>query len=236
MFENLLPPGVVVVEAFSDIPGEGIFPGEEDFIANAVDGRRCEFVTARRCAREALAMLGYAPTPIRRGPKREPLWPPGVVGSITHTTGFRAAAVAPKTVCASIGIDAEQNAPLPDDVENYIAMAEEREMLVALACAMPDIYWASLLFSAKEAVYKAWYQLTSCRLGFDDARLIIDAEGKFVAKLLIDGLRTNEGQPLRTLAGSFLVAHGLIFTAVTVTSGGSSRSAAWRASQHDETY
>jgi 4'-phosphopantetheinyl transferase EntD len=216
VFENLLPPGAIVVEAFGDIPGEGIFPGEEDLIANAVDSRRCEFVTARRCAREALATLGYVSAPIRMGPKREPLWPPGVVGSVTHTAGFRAAAVAPKTICASVGIDAEQNLPLPDGVEDYITVPDEREMLVALACAMPDIDCARLLFSAKEAVYKAWYPLTGRWLGFDDARLTIDPEGKFVAKLLIDGIRTDEGQLLSTLAGRFLAAHGLISTAVTV--------------------
>src|SRR6202022_3165764 len=92
MIEKLLPHGVVGVEAFEDVPGELSFPGEESLIVNAVEARRREFITARRCAREALAKLGYAPVPIRAGRKREPLWPAGLVGSITHTTGFRAAA------------------------------------------------------------------------------------------------------------------------------------------------
>jgi hypothetical protein len=35
MIEQLLPAGVVAVEAFDDAPGEPVFPGEEDLVANA---------------------------------------------------------------------------------------------------------------------------------------------------------------------------------------------------------
>jgi transposase-like protein len=63
MIGQLLPAGVVAVETFEDVPGEPVFPGEEDLVANAVEVRR----TARRCAREALAKLGYAPVLAERG-------------------------------------------------------------------------------------------------------------------------------------------------------------------------
>jgi 4'-phosphopantetheinyl transferase EntD len=216
MIEQLLPDGVVAVEAFEDLPGEMVFPGEEDLVANAVEGRRREFVTARRCAREALAELGHAPAAIRSGPKREPQWPAGVVGSITHTAGFRAAAVAPRSIFASIGIDSEQNGPLPNGIEESITVAGEPEMLAALDSAFPRTQWSRLLFSAKESIYKAWYPLTSRWLGFEDARLTIDPAGTFAARLLIDGARTDGGPPLTELRGRFLVAHGLIATAVAV--------------------
>ncbi|MDH6264202.1 4'-phosphopantetheinyl transferase superfamily protein [Bradyrhizobium sp. BR13661] len=216
MIEKLLPDGVVAVETFEDVAGEQSFPGEDFLIANAVESRRREFITARRCAREALARLGHAPVPIRAGPKREPLWPAGVVGSITHTTGFRAAAVASQSVLASIGIDTEQNALLPDGVEETITISHEPEMLTALSRSSPGIHWGRLLFSAKEAVYKAWYPLTGRRLGFEDARLTIDPMGTFVATLLVDGTRTDGESPLTALRGRFIVAHGLIATAVTV--------------------
>jgi len=216
MIEQLLPDGVVAVEAFEDLPGEMVFPGEEDLVANAVEGRRREFVTARRCAREALAELGHAPAAIRSGPKREPQWPAGVVGSITHTAGFRAAAVAPRSIFASLGIDSEQNGPLPNGIEESITVAGEPEMLAALDSAFPETQWSRLLFSAKESIYKAWYPLTSRWLGFEDARLTIDPAGTFAARLLIDGARTDGGPPLTELRGRFLVAHGLIATAVAV--------------------
>ena len=218
MIEQLLPDGVVVVETFEDVAGEQCFPGEESLVANAVETRRREFITARRCARDALAKLGHAPVPIRAGPKREPLWPVGVVGSITHTTGFRAAAVASQDVLASIGIDTERNEQMPDGVEETITVAREPEMLAALSRTFPAIHWGRLLFSAKESVYKAWYPLTGRWLGFEDARLTIDPMGSFAAALLIDGTRTDGELPLVALRGRFIVAHGLIATAVTVPS------------------
>lgn len=211
MIEELLPPGVVAVEAFADVPGEPPFPGEEDLIANAVEGRRREFVTARRCAREALAKLGHPPAPIRPGPKREPLWPAGVAGTITHCKGYRAAAVAPLTLLASIGIDAEPNGPLPDGVEESVTVPGEREMLAALQAGDPATHWGRLLFSAKESVYKAWYPLARRWLGFEDARLTIDPAGTFRAELLVDG-------PVTELHGRFTVAYGLVATTVTVPS------------------
>jgi 4'-phosphopantetheinyl transferase EntD len=209
VIEQLLPPGVVAVEAFGDVPGESPFPGEEDLIANAVEGRRREFVTARRCAREALAKLGHSPAPIRTGPKREPLWPAGVAGTITHCAGYRAAAVAPLSVLASIGIDAEPNGPLPDGVEESVTVPGEPEMLAALQAGNPATHWGRVLFSAKESVYKAWYPLARRWLGFEDARLSIDPAGTFRAQVLIDG-------PVRELHGRFIVARGLVATAVTV--------------------
>jgi 4'-phosphopantetheinyl transferase EntD len=218
MIEKLLPDGVVAVETFEDVPGQQSFPGEESLVANAVETRRREFITARHCAREALGKLGYAPVAIPAGRKREPLWPAGVVGSITHTTGFRAAAVASQSVLASIGIDTEQNDRLPDGVEEAVTILEEREMLAALSRAFPSTHWGRLLFSAKESVYKAWYPLTGRGLGFEDARLAIDPAGTFAAKLLVDGARTDGGLPLFEIRGRFVVAHGLIATAVTVPS------------------
>jgi 4'-phosphopantetheinyl transferase EntD len=209
VIEELLPPGVVAVEAFSDVPGEAVFPGEEELVARAVEGRRREFVTARRCAREALGKLGYPAAPIGQGPRREPRWPAGVAGAITHCTGYRAAAVAPLTVLSSIGIDAEPNGPLPDGVEESVTVPGEREMLAALQAAHPATQWGRLLFSAKESVYKAWYPVARRWLGFEDARLTIDPAGTFRAEVLIDG-------PLRVVDGRFVVARGLVATAVTV--------------------
>jgi 4'-phosphopantetheinyl transferase EntD len=214
MIEQLVPAGVVVVEAFQDDPDEPLFPGEEDLVAKSVEKRRREFITARRCAREALAMLGHAPAPIRSGPAREPQWPVGVVGTITHTTNFRAAAVAPQSLVASIGIDAEPNEPLPDGVEDAVVSAGETEMLAKLACAFPTTHWGRVLFSAKEAIYKTWYPLTGRWLGFESARLTIDPKGTFAARLLIDGARKDAKPPLTELRGRFLVAGNLIATAV----------------------
>ena len=151
--------------------------------------------------------------PIRSGPKREPQWPAGLVGSITHTTGFRAAAVAPRSVVASLGIDTEQNEPLPDGVEELITVPGEPEMLAALARAFPAVHWGRLLFSAKESIYKAWYPLTGRWLGFGMPPY--DRPGGHVRGGAADRRRRRDGErPLTQLRGRFLLARGLVATAV----------------------
>jgi 4'-phosphopantetheinyl transferase EntD len=217
MLAGLLPSSVVAVEAFDDVPGEVPFPGEEGLVARAVASRRREFLTARRCARQALAGLGHPATAILAGPRREPLWPAGVVGSITHCAGYRAAAVVRRTDLAGVGIDAEPNSRLPEGVAEQVAFAEEREHLAGLTAAHPVTHWDRLLFSAKESVYKAWYPLTGRWLGFEDARLTFDpAATLFRARILIDGRRTDGGTPLTELVGRFRVERGLLLTAVHV--------------------
>lgn len=217
MIEALLPPGTAVAEAFADRDGEPVFPGEESAVARAVESRRREFVTARRCARTALAALGIPAAPIPTGPNRDPTWPAGVVGSITHCAGYRGAAVAGRGVLASLGIDAEPHAPLPDDVLDAVTVPAERAQLARLAARHPATCWDRLLFSAKESVFKAWFPLTRRMLGFEEAELSVDpAVGTFAARLLVPGTRVDGAPALTGVAGRFLVADALVLTAVTV--------------------
>jgi 4'-phosphopantetheinyl transferase EntD len=142
-----------------------------------------------------------------------------VVGSITHCTGFRAAAVALRTDVASVGIDAEPHGPLPEGVFEPVTVPAERVRLGMLAQARPDVQWGRVLFSAKESVYKAWYPLTGRWLGFEEASLTIDPDdGTFRADLLVDGTRIDGKEPLTALRGRFLADRGLVVTAVTVPS------------------
>jgi 4'-phosphopantetheinyl transferase EntD len=215
MLEQLLAPPVVAVEAFGDDPGDAVFPGEQDLIAKAVVGRRREFVTARRCARDALRALGLPAVPIRTGERREPLWPSGVVGSITHCAGYRAAAVCRAGALASLGVDAEPHAPLPPGVLDSVTTPSDRGRLDALALTHPELHADRLLFSAKESVYKAWYPLTGRWLGFEEADLVIDPDAAtFTAHLLVDH------PALSVLRGRYLIGRGIVLTAVTVAAAG----------------
>ncbi len=218
MIEQLLPPAVVAVEAFADRAGEAVHPGEADLIADAVERRRREFITARRCAREALRRLGHPPVPIRTGTRREPHWPPGVVGSITHCAGYRAAAVAPAAAVAAVGIDAEPDGPLPEGVLAAVTANGDAGLVTELGRQHPGVPWDRLLFSAKESVYKAWFPLTHRRLGFADASLTIDpVAATFAARIHVPGTRRDGGPELTLLHGRYLVADGLVLTAVTIT-------------------
>ncbi len=186
MIEELLPSAVVAVDTREERLDVELFPQELAALGQAVEKRRNEFVTARACARTALEQLGLPPSPIATGERGEPLWPEGVLGSITHCSGYRACALARAGgELAGVGIDAEPNAALPDGVLGEIARVEERPALVELAREEPAVNWGRLLFSAKEAVYKTWFPLARCWLGFEDATLTFDPVAQtFQARLL----------------------------------------------------
>jgi enterobactin synthetase component D / holo-[acyl-carrier protein] synthase len=216
VIDGIVPAEAAAVEAFDDPPGNRLFPGEETAIEKAVDKRRREFITARACARAALARIGVPPGAILRGTKGEPEWPAGAVGSITHCDGYRAAVVARARDMITLGVDAEPHEPLPDGVLGIVASGEEQARLRTLSAAAPDVCWDRLLFSAKESVYKAWYPLARKWLDFGEADLVIDpAAGTFTARLLVPG-PVAEGRELTGFAGRWLVGHGLALTAIAV--------------------
>ena len=216
MIEEILPPGVAAAEAFGDTAPALLFPAEEAAIARAVAKRRSEFATGRACARAALAKLGLPPVPIVPGPRGAPQWPPGVTGSITHCAGYRASAVARLADVASLGLDAEPNAPLPDGVLERIAVPQEQAWLPGLAAAVPGVSWDRLLFCAKESVYKAWFPLTRRWLGFEQAAITVDPQaGTFTAELL-EPAEALDGRRLASFAGRWLARDGLMLAAITV--------------------
>ncbi len=217
MIEEIVPSSAVAVDVRGDRTEVQLFPEEEEIVGRAVGKRRREFVTGRACAREALGGLGIPPCPIAAGKRGEPLWPAGVVGSITHCKGYRACAVASTTDLLTLGIDAEPNEPLPEGILTSVARPEEQPGLAELARAEPEIHWDRLLFSAKESVYKAWFPLAEAWLGFEDARLEIDPRGgSFAARLLVPGPSVN-GVALSGFQGRWLVQDGLVLTAIALS-------------------
>jgi 4'-phosphopantetheinyl transferase EntD len=216
MLAEILSAQVAAVEAFGDVLDIVLFPEEEAALGGAVDKRRREFTTARACARSALAMIGLPPAPIVPGIRGAPQWPPGIVGSITHCTGYRASAVARVQDVLTLGLDAEPDDRLPEGVLDTIATADERARLCALASAAPGPSWDRLLFSAKESVYKAWFPLTSRWLGFEEAAITINpADGTFTARLLVPG-PVLDGRPLTGFTGRWLARDGLVLTVIAV--------------------
>lgn len=216
MLERILPPSVRSASTRSD-PPVVLFPEEAALLPNAVEKRRLEFATIRHCARLALAELGVPAGAILRGVRGAPIWPEGVVGSMTHCTGYRAAAVGRTTEVADIGIDAEVHGPLPEGVLGLITSETERAHLAALASAHPEVHWERLLFSAKESVYKVWSPRTGEWLGFEEASVTFDpVTSTFTARVLVPG-------PLSTLNGRFLVEDGIVVTAIVVETGSPSQ-------------
>ena len=216
MLAGIVPPEVSTAEVFGDGFDHGdLLAEEEPAIAGAHPRRRREYTAVRVCARQALARAGLPAAAIVPGPSREPNWPPGVVGSMTHCEGYRACAVARDSVIAAIGIDAEPHEELPDGVLAIVSSQSERAGLARLGAAEPGTCWERILFSAKESVFKAWFPATGEWLGFGDAEVTIDPAGEFTARLAVPGPAVG-GERLTAYQGRWLVARGLILTAVTV--------------------
>jgi 4'-phosphopantetheinyl transferase EntD len=206
----LLPSGVAMVEASESAPTDVLFAEELALIQRAVPMRRAQFSTARWCARQALAEIGVAPVPILRGPEREPLWPDGIVGSITHCRAYHAAAVASAADVRSIGIDAEPDEPLPEGTLGLISLPAERAQLSA---PWGGLHADRLLFSAKESVYKAWFPLAHTWLGFEDALVTLHRDGSFDVDITASG-------PFSEVTGRWRTGNGLIVTAVALPTPG----------------
>src|SRR5262245_38045035 len=185
-----------------------MFPAEAAALAHAVPRRRREFATVRYCARQALRRIGTTPAPILPDADGAPLWPAGVVGSMTHCLGFRAAVVARSDRLRGIGIDAEPHAPLPDAARDLVVRAEERTRLRTLAEGDPGLHWDRVLFCAKEAVYKAWFPSTRRWLDFADVSVTLHPEGTFRAR--VRAVRED-------IEGRWRVDDGLVIAATSVT-------------------
>ncbi len=202
------------------LPGTGPDPllaDEQSLVGGAVQKRVDEVTRGRHCARRALAELfprlpahasaDWRLTAIPRGDRREPLWPAGIVGSITHCAVYAAAAVASASECRSLGIDAEPEKPLPEGVIRKIASEEEQRALSALP---PEVPWGRVLFSAKEAIYKAWFPVMRRWLDFHDVVLEFDPDSNRFRTCF----RDTVPRPDEPYEGRFLIRDGVIVTAV----------------------
>jgi 4'-phosphopantetheinyl transferase EntD len=140
-------------------------------LRHATQKRQREFLAGRWCAEEALQCLGAGSTDVAMAKDRTPIWPVGVVGSITHTGDFAAAAVAWAADIAGLGIDSEQiidPAAARDIAE--ICMVDEATLFKA-AHGRSFCEFCTLVFSAKEAVFKCLFPLTRKFLEFSDVRI-----------------------------------------------------------------
>lgn len=188
-------------------------------LETAVLKRRIEFLAGRHCAREA--MRAHAPESaehvIASGENREPLWPAGIVGAISHTSGYAAAAVARAKTLRGVGLDIERwvKPTAPETIGSHIARDGELDALVAQTqWSAPEAL--TLLFSAKESLYKCLYPEVQRFFGFHDATITrIDPQrSTFVARLEVT-LTDALGAGL-TLEGRYERREDVIVTALTL--------------------
>jgi enterobactin synthetase component D len=195
------------------------FPGiiVPESLARAVPKRRVEYCAGRYCAREALRACSptNADRTIGSGSHGEPLWPSGVVGAITHTHEFASAAVARSDQALAIGLDAERVTKLSAEVLEHIALPGEVPALARLAQMNAESV-ASLVFSAKETLFKCLYAEVGRYFDFRDAivEALDAASGAFSVRLLVSLTpRLVEGT---SFAGRFALGDGRVYTAIVV--------------------
>jgi 4'-phosphopantetheinyl transferase EntD len=203
---------VAAFEVRGVVAPDALHPDEAPYVARAVPKRIAQFTAGRACARAALAQLSIADVAVRVGADREPLWPPGVTGSITHTGDFCGAVVALKTRVKSLGIDAEARTAVRRELWRQIITAEEQAWLDGLAPSQ-TADMASVLFSAKEALFKCQYPLTRQWLGFTDVSVTIDEATWLIRPRKPLQLESHAPAPWR---GRYLLTGDLVLTGLAL--------------------
>ncbi|MGC4804527.1 4'-phosphopantetheinyl transferase family protein [Micromonospora sp. DT233] len=213
---DLLPAEVAVAVAEADDWAGELLPEERACLGErAVQSRRRDFTAGRVCARRALTRLGVPAVAVPSAPDRAPVWPPGVVGTITHTPGYCAAAAARADRVRSVGMDAEGHRELNDGVRRLIGLPEEWDDCARLPTG---VSWPVVLFSAKETIYKVWHPVVGTWLDFLDARVTLDPEsGLFTARISPARLAAAPvPDPPATITGRFAVDGDLVRTAAVL--------------------
>ena len=116
---------------------------------------------------------------------------------------------------AAIGLDAEPDCRLPEGVLEQVARPHEalraRESKLA-----STVSWDRLLFSAKEATFKAWFPLTGLLLEFEQIAVSLDVRQHGFSALVADVDGSSFADCRRRFRGRWRVDHGIILVAVVV--------------------
>lgn len=203
-FLRMLPSGVVG-HVWTEAEPPELAPAEAAGVRRAVEGRRDEFARGRGCARRVLEALGLEAVAIPMGPDRAPVWPDTVIGSITHTEGFVAAAGAERSSVSTLGIDVERIRPLGSDVAALVLTPDD-----ATRDIEPE--WGVLAFSAKESVHKAVHPATGEWLDFLDVSIVPDDAGSF--RVVAASERARSLELLHDLRGTFRIIPPFVMTLV----------------------
>ena len=145
----------------------------------AAQKRKAEYLAGRLAARHAMAGLGLPLQPVLSAEDRSPCWPEGVTGSISHRSADGAVTafclLGHQSVVRRLGVDSETvmsaevcqavKGQFTDHAEQSLLVAESNQKVIPL----PALY--TLLFSAKETLFKALYPEVRCYFDFLDAEL-----------------------------------------------------------------
>lgn len=193
----------VVITPIDDHSHELLAEEKSLLTATMADKRIRSLSTGRVAARRALANFDIVDYPLLAGESRAPLWPDGIVGSLSHAGDQCVAVVSRRSDCAGLGIDIERAVDLQPRVRQLVLTEDERRQLDA----MPSFPFVdSLLFSIKESVYKCYQPHTQTWLGFQQANVTLDIENSRYSVVLTDA----EDLGSFSISGGFLQVPGLV--------------------------
>lgn len=193
--------GVLVdASVLEDCVGELLEP-ESSLLLGASPRRRQEIATGRKLARRLLERLGFPAYALLRDADRVPLWPEQIVGSISHKEDRCVVAVAPRGRWGGIGVDLERDAAVKPGLERMICLPSEQRWIEAEGPAEVGRRCRAV-FSAKEAVYKAWFPRVREVWAFRDVEVEIDLESNaFRARLPPSAPQRESGGRIRRCDG-----------------------------------
>ena len=142
-----------------------LLPEEMSAFAGSVIKVRRASGAARIVARQLLSRFGQAQRAIPKSTAGMPVWPNGIVGSLAHESKIAVAAVASRREFLTVGVDIEPAEPLDPDLLDMVATPKERQSI------QDDPCHGRVLFSVKEAVYKAVYPLDGTFLDHHDVEV-----------------------------------------------------------------
>ena len=186
-----------------------MWPGERRLVERAVESRRWEFATGRLLARSLLADLGHPDYELLRDEDRTPRWPETVVGSITHSAEQCLVAVGRASEFRGVGIDLEPDESTDSDIQRVVCRGPEHDWVAAAGEAERGRR-CRIVFSVKEAVYKAFYPRTRTFWNFQDVGVSIDLEAESYRAEL------PKGAGLASVTGRVRCRAGWIVSALAV--------------------
>lgn len=155
----------------ADFVGDDELTINEKQAASQFSGKRLkDFSTGRYCARKALAAIGHENAEILVGDDKQPIWPTGYVGSISHSGKLVGAVAAKASRVKSIGLDIETIGKIKPDMWQLLYTEDETDFLNSFT-GEELAYYTTLLFSFKESFYKLQFPLTKTFLNFTDVEV-----------------------------------------------------------------
>ncbi len=143
-----------------------------EHLERAVDKRKSEFLAGRYIAKKTLNDLGLADVDIPVGENRSPVWPAGIVASISHTKTKAFCAASMNSVYSKVGIDIEDVMSLKTAGNIKSSIISESEEVYLRTLELDFIQALTLVFSAKESLFKALYPTVKKYFGFSAAEVV----------------------------------------------------------------